>query len=100
MKVADLCEFLESSFSLSLQEEYDNSGLLVGERDMKISNVLISLDLTEEIVLEAIRKNCNVIVSHHPIIFRGIKNLAQPNLVNRVLIACIRQHIAIYAIHT
>jgi len=100
MKVADLCEFLESSFSLSLQEEYDNSGLLVGERDMKISNVLISLDLTEEIVQEAIRKNCNVIVSHHPIIFRGLKNLAQQNLVNRVLIACIRQHIAIYAIHT
>ncbi len=93
MKVADLCEFLESSFPLSLQEEYDNSGLLVGDRDMNINNVLISLDLTEEIVQEAVQKNCNVIVSHHPIIFRGIKNLAQQNLANRVLIQCIRQHI-------
>lgn len=100
MKVADLCDFLESSFSLSLQEEYDNSGLLVGEKDMDISNVLISLDVTEEIVTEALQKNCNVIVSHHPLIFRGIKNLAQQNLVNRVLIQCIHQHIALYAIHT
>ena len=100
MFIADLREFLESSFPLSLQESYDNCGLLVGDDSAEIKGVLISLDVTEAIVEEAIEKKCNVIVAHHPIIFKGIRNLSKNNLVNRVIIKCIRHNIALYALHT
>ena len=82
MFIADLREFLESSFPLSLQESYDNCGLLVGDDSAEIKGVLISLDVTEAIVEEAIEKKCNVIVAHHPIIFKGIRNLSKNNLAN------------------
>ena len=81
MLVKNLCVFLEESFPLVLQESYDNCGLLVGNDQTVINGVLIALDVTESVVDEAIKKNINVIISHHPVIFKGIKNKA---IINRI----------------
>lgn len=76
--IENLTDFLEDRFPLSLQESYDNCGLIYGHKKEKIKGVLIALDVTEEIVNEAIKKNCNLIVSHHPVIFRGLKKNKWP----------------------
>ena len=76
MKVKDVTNYLESIAPLSLQESYDNSGLLVGDKEDKVSAVLVSLDITDEIIEEAIANKCNLIVAHHPIIFSGIKRFS------------------------
>jgi putative NIF3 family GTP cyclohydrolase 1 type 2 len=73
MKLQEITDYLEDNFPLSLQESYDNSGLLVGNKSMELKSALICLDSTEEVVDEAIRKGANLIISHHPIIFSGIK---------------------------
>jgi dinuclear metal center YbgI/SA1388 family protein len=100
MKISQVIRFLESRVPRSMQESYDNCGLLVGEREQAITGVLIALDCTPEIVEEAEKLNCNLIVVHHPVIFKGLKKLTGTNLVERTVIACIRKNIALYAIHT
>ncbi len=100
IRIKDLSSYLESIAPLALQENYDNSGLLVGSSDTEIKGVLISLDITEEIIDEAIAENCNVIVAHHPIVFSGIKKLNGKNYVERCVIKAIKNELAIYAIHT
>src|SRR5690606_17159321 len=100
MKIRDLTQYLETVAPLSYQESYDNSGLIVGHEDDEISKALISLDCTEEVVQEAIDKGCDIIVSHHPIIFNGLKKLNGHTYVERTVIKAIRNGIAIYAIHT
>lgn len=100
MKIAEITDYLESLAPLSSQESYDNSGLIVGNKQTEISNALISLDCTEEIVEEAIQKGCNLIISHHPIVFKGLKKLNGKNYVERTVIKAIKNDIAIYAIHT
>lgn len=100
MKVADLVEFLEDSFPLSLQESYDNSGLICGRMDQEVSAVLLCLDSLEATVDEAISKNCQLIIAHHPIVFKGLKKITGSNYVERVIEKCIQHRIALYAIHT
>lgn len=100
MKIKDLEKILEDWAPLSLQKSYDNCGLLVGESETKVTSVLVSLDITEEVVLEAIRRNANMIVAHHPIIFKGLKSLTGNNEVERCIIMAIKNSIALYAIHT
>lgn len=100
MKVKDVVAFLESKAPVALQEDYDNSGLLAGNLQHDVTGVLISLDCTEAVVEEAIRKKCNLIVSHHPVIFRGIKKLTGSNYVERTVMKAIRNDISLYAIHT
>lgn len=100
MKVKDVVQFLESVAPVHLQEDYDNSGLLVGDMENELTGILVSLDCTEEIVQEAIDKKCNLIVSHHPIIFKGLKNLTGKNYVDRTVIKAIKNNISLYAIHT
>lgn len=100
MKVKTITSYLESIAPLSLQEEYDNSGLLIGNEENEISGALICLDCTEEVLEEAIKKNCNLIIAHHPIIFRGLKKITGKNYVERVVEKAIRNNISIYAIHT
>jgi len=100
MKLNKLISFLESIAPLSYQEDYDNSGLIVGDPETEISSAIISLDCTEGIIDEAIRKNCKLIISHHPIIFRGIKKLNGKTYVERVVMKAIKNDIALYAIHT
>lgn len=100
MKLKEICDLLEQWAPLSYQEEYDNSGLLVGDPEQEIKGLLVSLDCLEEIVEEAIQKKCNLIVSHHPIIFKGLKSLTGQNYIERTLLKAIKNNIALYAIHT
>ena len=100
MKISEILSFLETVAPRSLQESYDNAGLLVGNKEKDCSGILISLDVTEAIIEEAIQKNCNLIIAHHPIIFRGIKKLTGNNYVERTIILAIKNEVAIYAIHT
>jgi dinuclear metal center YbgI/SA1388 family protein len=91
---------MEAWAPLAWQESYDNSGLLTGNRSQKVTGVLVSFDCTETVVEEAIAKGCNVIVAHHPILFKGIKQLTGRDYVERTLILAIKNDIAIYASHT
>jgi dinuclear metal center YbgI/SA1388 family protein len=100
MQVKEITNFLESLAPLSSQEIYDNSGLLVGSLSDEVNGVLISLDCVEATVQEAIDKKCNLIISHHPIIFGGLKKLNGKNYVERTVIKAIQNNIALYAIHT
>src|SRR5690606_31298284 len=100
MKIRDLTHYLEAVAPLAYQESYDNSGLIVGHEDDEISKALISLDCTEEVVQEAIDKGCEIIISHHPIIFKELKKLNGHGYVERTVIKAIRHGVAIYAIHT
>ncbi|HYK76963.1 MAG TPA: Nif3-like dinuclear metal center hexameric protein [Daejeonella sp.] len=100
MKINQLTTFLESIAPLSYQEDYDNSGLIVGRLDQEITGVIISLDCTEEVVDEALEKGCNLIISHHPIVFRGMKKFNGKTYVERVVMKAIKHDIALYAIHT
>lgn len=100
MKIKDIINVLEAIAPPALQETYDNAGLITGNNDVECSGVLCSLDATEDIVEEAIAKKCNLIVAHHPIIFKGLKRINGKNYVERTIIKAIKNDIAIYAIHT
>jgi len=100
MKIKQLISYLESIAPPGLQESYDNSGLLIGDPDETLKGVLICLDSTEEVVAEAINLGCNLILAHHPIIFRGLKRLNGRTYVERVVMDAIKNEVAIYAIHT
>ncbi len=100
MTVQDVCHSMETWAPLSWQESYDNAGLLCGSRNQTVRGVLISLDCTEAVVQEAIDKGCNMIVAHHPIVFKGLKSLTGKNYVERTMILAIKNDIAIYASHT
>ncbi len=100
MKIIELTSFLENIAPLAYQESYDNSGLIVGNQDTEINKALISLDCTEEIIDEAIKENCDIVISHHPIVFKGLKKFNGKNYVERAVIKAIKNDIALYAIHT
>lgn len=100
MKIAQITQYLEALAPPALQESYDNCGLLTGNPDWACSGVLCTLDATEEVVEEAIRRKCNLVVAHHPIIFSGLKKINGKNYVERAVILALKQDIAIYAIHT
>lgn len=99
-KVKDIVRHLESIAPPSLQESYDNASLITGSPSMEVSGVLVTLDCIESVVEEAIDRDCNLIVAHHPIVFRGLKQLNGKNYVERTIIKAIKNDIAIYAIHT
>ena len=100
MNVKSICELIEEVAPLALQESYDNAGFLVGDSQMEVTAVLACIDITEEVIEEAIRKKCNLIISHHPLIFSGLKRLTGQNEVQRCVIKAIKNDIAIYAAHT
>ncbi|GLU42454.1 Nif3-like dinuclear metal center hexameric protein [Allomuricauda sp. NBRC 101325] len=100
MTVNDIAKVLEELAPLAHAEDFDNVGLLVGNPTTKVNGVLVTLDTLENIVDEAIAKNCNLIVSFHPIIFKGLKKLTGSNYVERVVIKAIANNIAIYSMHT
>ena len=100
MKIGEVVSFLESLAHPSLQESYDNAGLITGNSGWDCKGIICSLDATEAVVKEAIEKKCNLIVAHHPIIFGGLKKINGKNYVERTVISAIKSDIAIYAIHT
>lgn len=100
MTIKTLTDYLESIAPLALQEDYDNSGLLVGDHGAEIKSALVCLDVTPDIIAEAREKGCGLVIGHHPLIFRGLKRLTGDNHVQRAVMDAIRHGIAIYAIHT
>ncbi|WP_017260107.1 Nif3-like dinuclear metal center hexameric protein [Pedobacter arcticus] len=100
MQIKDLTNYLESIAPSNYQESYDNSGLIVGDYNQTINKALVSLDCTEAIVDEAIATGCDIIISHHPIVFKGLKRFNGSNYVERVVMKAIANNIALYAIHT
>ncbi|MDP1622107.1 MAG: Nif3-like dinuclear metal center hexameric protein [Bacteroidales bacterium] len=100
MKISDITRYLETLSPLSLQEDYDNCGLLLGDPDTEFHQALLCLDLTNEVMAEAVSKKCNLVISHHPFIFKGLKKLTPSQPETLVIISAIKHNIAIYAIHT
>src|SRR6187431_3361579 len=100
MKINDVISSLEVIAPPFLQEGYDNAGLITGDADAECTGMLISLDATTAVVDEAKEKGCNLIVSHHPIVFSGLKKITGKNYVQKAVINAIKNDIALYAIHT
>lgn len=100
MKIKEITAYLEGLAPLSSQESYDNSGLITGNPNDEVTAALVSLDCTEDIVEEAMRRGCNLIIAHHPIVFKGLRRLTGSNYVERTVIKAIKNDVAIYAIHT
>lgn len=100
MEIKSLITFLETIAPSVYQEGYDNAGLIVGDPKAEIKGVMLCLDSTEEVLEEAISKKCNLIIAHHPIVFKGLKRFNGNNYVERVVMKAIKKDIAIYAIHT
>lgn len=100
MRVQDITRLIEQTAPLGLQEDFDNSGLLTGYQDMETDSCLVCLDVTKEVVQEAISLGSRLIIAHHPLIFTGLKNLVHDGGINDVLVDCIKNDIAVYAAHT
>ncbi|SHF83640.1 Nif3-like dinuclear metal center hexameric protein [Flavisolibacter ginsengisoli] len=100
MKIIDLISAIEVFAAPELQEDYDNAGLITGNGDRECSGVLCSLDVTLEVIKEAQASNCNLIISHHPIIFKGLKRINGKSYVESIIIEAIKNDIALYAAHT
>ena len=100
MTIQSIISILESWAPLEFAEDYDNVGLITGDRHAAVTGVLICLDSTEYVVSEAFERGCNMIIAHHPILFRGLKKITGDNYVERTIIQAIRNDIAIYAVHT
>ncbi len=100
MQIAAIIQELESLAPPSLQESYDNAGLITGSGAWECTGILTTLDATEEVVKEAVARQCNLIVAHHPIVFAGLKKITGKTYIERTVISAIRRDIAIYAIHT
>ena len=99
-KVKDVAKAIEDFAPLSLQEGWDNSGLCIGSPDAPVSSVLLGLDCTPELVDEAVACGADMIVTHHPLIFSGLKKISPDNPVGEAVIKAIRAGISIYAAHT
>lgn len=98
--IQDVCRHLESIAPPSLQEGYDNAQLITGRPEWEVKGVMVCLDAIEPVIEEAIQHRCNLVVAHHPIVFKGLKSITGEHYVERVVIQAIRHNIAIYAIHT
>ncbi|MCJ8163517.1 Nif3-like dinuclear metal center hexameric protein [Pontibacter sp. E15-1] len=99
-KIREIIEVLEGLAPLRYQESYDNAGLQTGDAAAEATGVLVTLDCTEEVLDEALQKGCNLVVAHHPVIFKGLKTLTGRTYVERTIIKAIKNNIAIYASHT
>lgn len=99
-KISDIINAIEEYAPLHLQESYDNSGLQVGDRDMRATAALLTVDVTLSTIDEAIRRGCNLVISHHPLIFKGVKSITGINETEQIITKAIKNDIAIYSSHT
>ena len=99
-KIKEVYDFLHSIAPFQYQEGYDNAGLIIGDPEMECSGVITCLDSTESVIDEAIAIGANLVVAHHPIVFRGLKRFTGANYVEKTVIKAIKNDIAIIAIHT
>lgn len=100
IKVKDIASVIEDFAPKGLQESYDNAGLQVGDPEMSVSAALLCLDVTEDVLQEAIERHCNMIISHHPLLFKGLKEVTGQTATERIVIRAIKENIAIYSAHT
>lgn len=100
MTIQEIITEIENFAPLAYQEDYDNCGLITGQKTQNVTGALLTLDCTEEVIDEAIANKCNLIVAHHPILFSGLKKINGNNYVERTIIKAIQNNIAIYAAHT
>lgn len=100
MNIAQVLSFFEEIAPIQYQESYDNCGLQVGNPEAEVKAALLTLDVTEAVLDEAIEKGCNLIIAHHPVIFSGLKNLTGKNYVQRIVQKAIKNDINIIAVHT
>lgn len=100
MKISEITDIIEEYAPLSLQESYDNAGMQTGDKNLEATGAILCIDVTEDIVDEALEKGCNLIISHHPLIFKGIKSVTGKNATERIIIKAIKNNIAIYSAHT
>ncbi len=100
MKAKEIFSVIEAVAPLNAQESYDNSGLLFGSPEQEVKGVLVCLDVTPAVIQEAIDKNCNLVISHHPFIFRGLKNIRPETISGGIIYLAAKHEICIYAAHT
>lgn len=100
MKVREITSLIEAFAPLSLQESYDNAGLIVGRPDDEVHNILLAVDVTEEVIAEAVSEGCDMIITHHPIIFHALKRFNSASQTERCVEEAIRRGIVLYAAHT
>lgn len=100
MKIKEVLNALEQFAPLPLQEDWDNAGLQIGLTEADVSGALLCLDVNERIVDEAVEKGCNLIVSHHPLLFRGLKTISDGDQVQRTVVKAIENRVAVVSMHT
>jgi dinuclear metal center YbgI/SA1388 family protein len=100
MLLSEITSYLNTEIPPALQESYDNCGLLIGDAKMEITGVLVCLDITAGVFDEAAEKHCNLIVSHHPLIFSGLKSLTGRNETEQLVLRAVRENVAVFALHT
>lgn len=100
LKIKEIVNFLETFAPPALQESYDNAGLIVGDPEAKISSALVAIDVTEDVVDEAIKNGAGLIIAHHPVVFSGLKKITGRNYVERTVLKAIKNDVAIFAAHT
>ena len=100
MKIREITAFFEKLAPLAYQESYDNSGLQVGNYSMEVTGAIVAIDITEEVIEEAMGKKINLVIGHHPVIFGGLKSITGKTMAERVVQKAIKNDIAIYAVHT
>ena len=100
MKIQQVLDALEQFAPLPLQESWDNAGLQIGLTEAEVSGALLCLDVTEAVIDEALRRGCNLVVSHHPLLFRGLKQVSDANDVQRTVRRAIKADICVISMHT
>ncbi|KYH28596.1 MULTISPECIES: Nif3-like dinuclear metal center hexameric protein [Clostridium] len=100
LKIRDIKEIIEKFAPINLKESYDNVGLMVGELDKEITSILVALDCTMEVIKEAVEKNCNLIITHHPLLFKKPSSITGETLVGRKIMELIKNDISLYSAHT
>ncbi|AAK79274.1 dinuclear metal center YbgI/SA1388 family protein [Clostridium acetobutylicum] len=100
LKVKDLCNIIEDFAPISLKEDFDNVGLMVGDREASVDAIMTALDCTMDVIDEAIEKNCNMIITHHPILFKKPSKITMDTLLGKKIIKIISNNINVYSAHT
>ena len=100
MKAREIFDRIEALADLSLQEDYDNSGLQVGFEDKEVNGVLLSLDITEAVIDEAYERGCDLLISHHPLIFKALRCVSDKTYQQRCVCAALQKGITLYCAHT
>ena len=100
MKIKDISAVIEQWAPLGIQEEWDNSGLIIGNPEDEVHGVLVAFDCSAQLVREAVRRGCDLIVTHHPLIFKGVRHIRRGESVGDAIVEAIKSGVAVYAAHT